>query len=107
MAEHQRNPDLQLDDTRRVIHSCITMQSTASVRDLRNHFPKVRKMLESEGEVLLTESGTARYRLTPYSLPKTKVPSIVNYWARLTAYQPEPISAEAAKALNEENRGDR
>jgi len=101
------NPNLQLDDTHHVIHYCITMQPTASVRDLRNHFPKVRKILESEGEVLLTESGTARYRLTPYSSPKTKVASTVNYWARLTTYQPEPISAEAAKALDEVNRGNR
>lgn len=83
------------------------MPSTASIRDLRNHFPKVRKLLEAEGEVLLTESGTARYRLTSYSNPATKTPSTVDYWARLTAHQPEPISALAAQALNEENRGDR
>jgi antitoxin (DNA-binding transcriptional repressor) of toxin-antitoxin stability system len=86
---------------------CITMRSTASVRDLRNHFPKVRKILETEGEVLLTESGAARYRLTPYSTAPTKTPPPVNYWARLTSYQPNPISAEASKALNDENRGDR
>lgn len=83
------------------------MSSTASIRDLRNHFPKVRKLLEEEGEVLLTERGAARYRLTSYSTPTAKIPSPVDYWARLTAYQPEPISAEAARALNEENRGDR
>jgi antitoxin (DNA-binding transcriptional repressor) of toxin-antitoxin stability system len=45
------------------------MKSTASVRDLRNHFPKVRKILEEKGEVLLTESGKAKYRLLPSSAP--------------------------------------
>jgi antitoxin (DNA-binding transcriptional repressor) of toxin-antitoxin stability system len=83
------------------------MSPTASIRDLRNHFPKVRRLLEAEGEVLLTESGTARYRLTSYSKPMTKIPLAIDYWARLTAYQPKLISTEDAQALNEENRGDR
>lgn len=83
------------------------MPSTASIRDLRNHFPKVRKLLEAEGEVLLTESGAAKYRLTAYVAPTAKKPPAVDYWARLTALQPKPISAEAARALHEENRGDR
>lgn len=83
------------------------MPSTASIRDLRNHFPKVRKILETEGEVLLTESGTARYRLTPYLPPRVKTPAPIDYWARLTSRQPNPISAEAARDLYDENRGDR
>ena len=83
------------------------MQPTASIRDLRNRFPKVRKILETEGEVLLTEGGRARYKLTQYSESAVKAPSSVDYWARLTAYQPQPISTEAANALDEENRGDR
>ena len=33
------------------------MAGSATVRDLRNRFPKVRKLVESEGEVLLTERG--------------------------------------------------
>jgi len=45
------------------------MKKTASVRDLRNHFPKVRKIIEEEGEVLLTESGMAKYELIAYSAP--------------------------------------
>jgi hypothetical protein len=83
------------------------MPSTASIRDLRNRFPKVRKILESEGEVVLTEGGKARYRLTRYSEAAPKAPPPVDYWARLIAYQPKAISAEAIKALNKESRGDR
>jgi antitoxin (DNA-binding transcriptional repressor) of toxin-antitoxin stability system len=83
------------------------MKPTASVRDLRNHFPKVRKILEEEGEVLLTESGTAKYRLVPYSSPPKKSPPAIDYWSRLNSYQPRQISAEVSKALDDENRGDR
>jgi antitoxin (DNA-binding transcriptional repressor) of toxin-antitoxin stability system len=83
------------------------MKPTASVRDLRNHFPKVRKLLEEEGEVLLTESGTAKYKLIAYSAPPRKKAPAIDYWTRLTSYQPRPISAEAARALDDENRGDR
>lgn len=83
------------------------MQKTASIRDLRNHFPKVRRIVETEGEVLLTESGEPKYRLTPYSVPLSKSPPPVDYWARLTAYQPTPISPGDAQALAYDNRGDR
>jgi antitoxin (DNA-binding transcriptional repressor) of toxin-antitoxin stability system len=83
------------------------MKSTASVRDLRNHFPKVRKILEEEGEVLLTESGTAKYRLVPYSPSPKKAPPTIDFWSRLISYQASQISAEASKALADENRGDR
>jgi antitoxin (DNA-binding transcriptional repressor) of toxin-antitoxin stability system len=85
------------------------MAITVTIRDLRNRFHKVRKWLESEGEVLLTENGKPRYRLSLYT-PDTRAPaqalSTVDYWARLTAYQPQPICADDARALHEETRGD-
>ena len=37
------------------------------IRDLRNRFPKVRRLVESHGEVILTEKGKPRYRLTLYT----------------------------------------
>jgi antitoxin (DNA-binding transcriptional repressor) of toxin-antitoxin stability system len=83
------------------------MPSTATIRDLRNRFPQVRRILELEGEVVLTESGKARYRLTPYVLPPKKTASPIDYWARLTSYQPAPMTAAQARELYEENRGDR
>ena len=97
----------RLDGASFVIHIRITMKPTASVRDLRNHFPKVRKILEEEGEVLLTESGTAKYKLVAYSAPPLRPPPVIDYWARLNSYQPRQISAEASQALDDENRGDR
>ena len=103
----QANTGSMLDDPPSVIHECITMAATASIRDLRNRFPKVRKLMEAEGEVLLTESGETKYRLTPYAAPLVKTPPAVDYWTRLIGYQPSPISAAAARSLEEENRGDR
>jgi antitoxin (DNA-binding transcriptional repressor) of toxin-antitoxin stability system len=83
------------------------MATISTIRDLRNHFPKVRKLVESEGEVLLTERGKPRYRLVLYTPPQTATPPKVDYWARLKGYQPEPMTADEARALDEENRGDR
>jgi antitoxin (DNA-binding transcriptional repressor) of toxin-antitoxin stability system len=86
---------------------CLSMFATASVRDLRNHFPKVRKLVAAHGEVLLSENGRQRYRLLFHTeTPKPTAPP-VDYWARLTAYQPKPLTAAQARARHNENRGDR
>ncbi len=83
------------------------MRAKISIRDLRNHFPKVRHLLETEGEVLLTEKGQPRYRLTLYS-PAHEAPAPpVDYWARLNAYQPKALTKAQSRALDDENRGDR
>jgi antitoxin (DNA-binding transcriptional repressor) of toxin-antitoxin stability system len=78
-----------------------------TVRDLRNHFPKVRELVETQGEVLLTEKGKPRYRLTLYTPPGVADASPVDYWARLKAYQPRALTKAQARALHDENRGDR
>jgi hypothetical protein len=83
------------------------MAATATIRDLRNRFPKIRKILETEGEVVLTESGRSRYRLLPYVAPTKTTPPPVDYWARLLSLQPAPMTAAQAGKLHEENRGDR
>lgn len=83
------------------------MSGTTSIRDLRNCFPKVRKLLETEGEVLLTERGKPRYRLTLYNPPRPHKPVPIDYWARLIAHQPRELTADEARELHEENRGER
>ena len=84
------------------------MAATATIRDLRNRFPTVKKLVEEEGEVLVTDRGTPKYRLTRYTPSGRKeAPAPKDYLARLRRYQPRPISAAAAKALHEANRGDR
>ena len=84
------------------------MPVTATVRELRNHFPRVKKLVEEVGEVVVTDQGTAKYRLTLYTPagPK-KAPPRKDYMARLRRYQPRPLGAAAARALHEANRGER
>src|SRR5262249_54691541 len=90
-----------------VRHTCLTM-ATASVRDLRNHFPKIRKIVESEGEVIVTEKGHPKYKLTLFTSGQTGPPARPkDYMARLRRYQARPLSAAASKSLVEDNRGDR
>ena len=83
------------------------MKSSATVRDLRNNFPKVRKLVETEGDVLLTEKGTPKYRLTLYTPTPDKSAPAVDYWARLNSYQPESMTEAQARVVHEENRGER
>jgi len=84
------------------------MAATATVRELRNHFPKVRKLLETEGEVVVTDQGTPKYRLTRFTPPAgRKAPVPKDYLRRLRRHQSRPLSAAAATALDEANRGAR
>ena len=73
------------------------MAGSATVRDLRNSFPKVRKAVEAEGEVLITERGKPRYRLTLYSPAAPDEPAPKDYVARMKRHQPRPM----------QNRGER
>lgn len=70
-------------------------------------FPKVRKLVESHGEVILTEKGKPRYRLTLYTPDSAAKPSPVDYWARLNSYQPRAMTKAQSRALHDENRGER
>jgi hypothetical protein len=81
--------------------------TTATIRDLRNRFPKIRKLVEADGEVLLSESGETKYRLVLHTVPPAKLPPPVDYWARLNSYQPTPLTRAQARGLHDDNRGDR
>ena len=96
-----------LTDSFVVIHTCLTM-ATASVRDLRNHFPKIKKIVESQGEVIVTDKGQPKYKLTLFTPGQSaKTTLLKDYMARLRRHQLRPISAAAAKSLHDENRGSR
>lgn len=84
------------------------MPPTATVRELRNRFPKVRKLVEAEGEVVVTDRGEPKYRLTLYAPARPgRRPPVKDYVARLRRFQPRPLGVSASKALEEENRGAR
>ena len=82
------------------------MPTSATVRDLRNRFPEIKKLLEQEGEVIVTEQGTPKYRLTRYSQANDPPPP-KDYLKRLRRHQPRALSAAAARALHDANRGER
>ena len=84
------------------------MPAKATVRELRNHFPRVKKLVEEQGEVLVTDQGTPRYRLTLYTPAANEgTAPAKDYMARLRRHQPRPLTAAEAEVLDEENRGAR
>ncbi len=86
-----------------MIHS----MATATVRDLRTRFPRLKQLVAKEGEVIVTDRGRPAYVLRAYTARRPAKRSGVDYFARLRARQPRPLSAEASAALDEANRGDR
>jgi prevent-host-death family protein len=78
-----------------------------SVRDLRNRFAKIKRLVEAEGEVIVTDNAEPKYRLTLYSAATTKPPAAKDYVERMKRHQPRPLAPSAAQALDEENRGGR
>jgi antitoxin (DNA-binding transcriptional repressor) of toxin-antitoxin stability system len=78
------------------------------VRDLRNQFPKVRKLVEMQGEVVLTEKGRPRYRLIAYTpAARNKALAPKDYIERMSRFQPRALDAAQVEALHDDNRGDR
>jgi len=74
--------------------------TTATVRQLRTEFPKVRAALQRNGEVVITERGVQSYVLRAFEAPKKARPKKIDYYARLLSYMPKPIAAEAARAMD-------
>ncbi len=81
--------------------------SSATVRELRGSFPKVRKLVEAEGAVVISDRGRPKYLLKLYTPPPSSKPAAKDYLARLKKFQPRPIGDAAARAIHDENRGDR
>jgi hypothetical protein len=84
------------------------MGANVRVRDRRNHSPRAEKLVEEQGEVLVTEQGTARHRLVLHTPPvRTEAPGRKDYMARLRRHQPRPLTQAEATALDEASRGER
>ncbi len=85
----------------------IHIMTTATVRDLRTKFPKLKAIIALEGELIVTDHGRPAYVLRAFTPPPQKKAARVDYFARLQAKQPRPLSLAASKALDEANRGER
>jgi hypothetical protein len=83
------------------------MPTTATIRQLRGAFPKVKRLVETHGSVIVSDRGQPKYLLSLYSPPSPKGAPAKDYLARLHRYQPRPLSKAEAESLHEENRGDR
>lgn len=82
-------------------------KTITTVRELRGSFPRVKKIVETEGAVIVSDRGEPKYLLTLYAPPPPSASRPKDYLARLKRFQPRPMSVAAAKALHDENRGDR
>lgn len=80
---------------------------TATIRDLRTQFPKVRRMLEQEGQIVVTDRGRPVMLLRPYQDRVARRDVTIDYYARLLRRMPEPLTAATRQALDEANRGER
>jgi hypothetical protein len=83
------------------------MPVTVTVRQLRNDFPAVKRLIDRDGEVVVTDRGTPKYRLTRTLAPDRPAPAPKDYLARLKRHQPRPLSAREARVLHDHNRGER
>ena len=84
---------------------------TATLREFLENFTAIRRRVDRHGEVVVMHRGKPFYVITRLAPRKTKrsvkLPPPPDYWAHLQERQPVPLSAEQAKALHDENRGDR
>jgi antitoxin (DNA-binding transcriptional repressor) of toxin-antitoxin stability system len=80
---------------------------TATIRDLRTRFPEVRKLLEREGEIVVTDRGKPVVVLRAYSGAGAKPAPAINYLARLRSRMPKRLTQAQRRALNEADRGER
>jgi antitoxin (DNA-binding transcriptional repressor) of toxin-antitoxin stability system len=85
----------------------IHVMTTATIRDLRTRFPKLKAIIAREGEIIVTDRGRPSYVLRSYSAKAPGRPKALDYFARLKARQPRPLSVAASRALDEANRGER
>ena len=81
---------------------------TATVRDLRTRFPRLKRDLEREGEIIVTDRGRPAFVLRVYAPPpKRRGSADFDYFARLRSRQPKALSARASRSLDEDDRADR
>ena len=73
----------------------------ATVRDLRTNFPKLKRLLEDEEEVVITDHGTPVAVLKRVE-PSVKRPKPLDYFERLKRRMPKAISSHQRKMLDDD-----
>ncbi len=77
---------------------------TASIRELRTNFRSVKRRIEQQGEVVITDHGQPAYLLKPLPQHPRQCGSPPDYYARLLKRQPKPLSVEETRQFWEEER---
>lgn len=85
----------------------IHVMVTATVRDLRTRFPRIKELIAREGEIIVTDRGRPSYVLRCYVTRRSTRGTNIDYFARLKTRQPRPLSPEASRALEQLNRAER
>lgn len=85
----------------------IHIMVTATVRDLRTRFPRIKELIAREGEIIVTDRGRQAYLLRSYVPRRSTRGAKIDYFARLKARQPRPLSPETSRAIDQLNRGER
>jgi antitoxin (DNA-binding transcriptional repressor) of toxin-antitoxin stability system len=79
--------------------------TTATIRDLRTKFPEVRRLVETNGEVVVTERGKPRFLLRPFhKQPSKRVPA-VDFYKRLVTRMPKMLTEKQSRAIDDLNHG--
>lgn len=85
----------------------IHIMTVATIRDLRTKFPKIRRLIETNGEVVVTERGQPRFVLRRYHAPAAKIAKPFDFYERLVKRMPKMLTEQQSRAIDELNRGDR
>lgn len=82
--------------------------ATVTIRELRTNFELVKRKIEQHGKVVIMHNGLPSYEITAAApkQPDTRRP-VRDFYGLLVKHQPRPLTAKQARALHEENRGDR
>ena len=80
---------------------------TATIRDLRTRVPAVRRIVEQDGEVVVTDHGKPVIVLRAYEPSTPAAGAPVDYYRRLRARMPKPLTAAQRAALENADRGER
>jgi antitoxin (DNA-binding transcriptional repressor) of toxin-antitoxin stability system len=82
-------------------------ETTATIRELRTDFRAVKRKIEQQGEVVITDNGEPAYLLKSLPRKPKERPPLPDYHARLLEQRPTPMSDQATREFWEEARGGR
>jgi len=78
--------------------------TTATIRELRTDFRAVKRKIEQEGEVVITDHGEPAYLLKALPRKPVRKKRSYDHYVRLLKRQPKPIPEEEMRRFWEEER---